>query len=104
MARKHAQYLTAVVIALSMAFTTMPATSVKAAEPVVPMAETPAEQRVLIERLDAIRHINKKALSRTERKALRKETRALKKKLDRYGGVYISAGALVVIILLILLL
>ena len=59
----------------------------------------------LIARLQEIKAIDKSKLSSAEKKELRKETRNIKKHLrDISGGVYISAGALILIVLLIVLL
>lgn len=67
---------------------------------------SPASQ-ALLDRLAEIEHMDKSKLTRREKKALRKEVREIKKGLaaDGVGGtIYISAGALIVILLLILLL
>src|SRR5687767_7670370 len=56
-------------------------------------------------RLDEIKAMDVKKLSREEKKALRGEVRAIKKELKVIsGGVYLSVGALLLIILLIILL
>lgn len=72
---------------------------------------SPADQeRVLCiaERLEAIAATDRSTLTREERKALRIETRELKREADvfnRDGTVlYISAGTLIIILLLILIL
>jgi len=44
-------------------------------------------------------------LNRTERKSLRKELRSMKSELNAIGGgVYVSAGALILIVILLILL
>ncbi|NNL40596.1 MAG: hypothetical protein HKO75_12105 [Flavobacteriaceae bacterium] len=49
--------------------------------------------------------MDKSDLKRAEKKALRKEVRAIKTQLRTTGnGIYISAGALIIILLLIILL
>ncbi|RAW02704.1 hypothetical protein [Pseudochryseolinea flava] len=77
-------------------------------KPVVPATptETPAEQVARLEhRLEEIKSMDHKSLSAAEKRALRKEVRAIKKEMAQIsGGVYISVGALLLIILLILLL
>jgi len=55
----------------------------------------------LTQRLEQIRAMDKSQMSASERKALRKETRQIKKALG--GGVYISAGAIIVILIILLL-
>jgi hypothetical protein len=63
----------------------------------------------LLNQLYELRSTDKTALTRTERKELRKELRVKKAQLQqegrrRYGGVYISGTAIIIIILLIILL
>jgi hypothetical protein len=66
---------------------------------------TPAiEKSVLLNRLEEIKAINKTDLSSKDKKVLHKETRSIQKKLHHLsGGVYISAGALIVIIIILIL-
>lgn len=67
--------------------------------------EIPAEVRVMLDRLEEIKAMDKSNLERAEKKALRMEVRAIKTQLRTTGnGIYISAGALIVILLLILIL
>jgi hypothetical protein len=57
----------------------------------------------LITRLNEIKS-EKPNLNRSEIKKLKKEVRAVKAKMrDVYGGVYISVGALIIILLLIII-
>lgn len=60
----------------------------------------------LILRLDEIALIEKAALRPAERRALRKEVRSINKQLKaaNSGGVYISVGALLIVIILLILL
>lgn len=56
-------------------------------------------------RLEEIKAIDKKELSREERKALRHEVKEIKKELAAIsGGVYLSIGAILLIALLLILL
>lgn len=72
-------------------------------EPVTVNAE--AEARRLNNRLEEIKAMDKTQLSRAEKKALRGEVRAIKKELAAVsGGVYLSIGAIILIVLLIILL
>ena len=62
------------------------------------------QAEILTKRLEEINGMNKSALSRTEKKALRKEVRTIERSLrDIGGGVYISAGAIIVILILLII-
>lgn len=63
------------------------------------------QARTLLARLDEINNMDKSSLTKPEKKQLRKEVRAINKSLSGIsGGVYISVGALLVVILLLVLL
>ncbi|MBA4853354.1 hypothetical protein H1R81_23375 [Emticicia sp. BO119] len=63
------------------------------------------EGKIILSRLEEIKAMDKSEMSAKEKRELRKEVRALKAQAAQIGGgVYISAGALIVILLLILLL
>jgi len=75
-------------------------------ENVRPTTETP-EQKLerFNRRVEEIKAMDKSNLSRSEKKALKKEVREIRDEAKALGGgVYISAAALLVIILLIVLL
>ena len=55
----------------------------------------------LTQRLEQIQAMDKSQMSASERKALRKETRQIKKAVS--GGVYVSAGALIVLLIILIL-
>jgi Skp family chaperone for outer membrane proteins len=64
-----------------------------------------AEAKALLSRLDEIKTMDKTKLKASDKKNLRKEVRSIKRELkDISGGVYISAGALIVILILLILL
>lgn len=64
-----------------------------------------AEATALRTRLKEIKDTDKSQMSASEKKQLRKEKRAVKKELKAVsGGVYISAGTLIVILLILLIL
>ena len=64
-----------------------------------------AEAKALLSRLNEIKAKDVSKLNTTEKKNLRKEVRSIKRKLkDISGGVYISAGVLIVILILLVLL
>ena len=81
----------------------MAAEGTPATESSVP-AEMPAEVRIMLDRLHEIKDMDKSALTRLEKKELRMETRAIKSAMRSSGnGIYLSVGALLVIIIIILL-
>lgn len=53
-------------------------------------------------RLEEINAMDKSQLSASERKALRKEVREIKKARNS-GGIYLSAGAIIIILLILIL-
>src|SRR4051812_24748475 len=66
--------------------------------------EMPAEVKVMFNRLEEIKTMDKSSLSRSEKKELRKEVRAIKAELKTTSnGVYFSVGAIIIIILLLIL-
>jgi hypothetical protein len=71
--------------------------------------EEPSEHaKALLMRLFEIKNMDKTALSNSDKKALRKELRGMKKEMKASCGldskVYISVGAIIIILLLILIL
>jgi len=67
--------------------------------------EVPAEVKILLNRLDEIKEMDKSSLNSSEKKELRKEVRAIKTELKATGnGVYLSVGAIIIVILLLILL
>lgn len=69
-----------------------------------PTTEIPAEVTVMLNRLEEIKDMDKSALTRMEKKDLRKEVRAIKTEIRSSGnGLYISAGAIIIILLILLL-
>ena len=85
------------------AFTTMSASEniPKATTP----SEIPAEIQVMLSRLDEIKEMDKSELNRAEKKELRKEVRAINSEIRSSGnGLYLSAGAIIIILLIIILL
>ncbi|MEI7586807.1 hypothetical protein [Runella sp.] len=70
-----------------------------------PEAAKATQARTLLARLDEINNMDKSSLTKPEKKQLRKEVRSINKTLSGIsGGVYVSVGALLVIILLLVLL
>ena len=67
--------------------------------------EIPAEVKVMLNRLDEIKAMDKSNLTSVEKKELRKEVRTIKTELRSTGnGVYLSVGAIIIVILLLILL
>ncbi len=67
--------------------------------------EVPAEVKILLNRLEEIKKMDKSNLNSSEKKELRKEVKTIKKTLKSTGnGVYLSVGAIIIIILLLILL
>ena len=58
----------------------------------------------LVHRLEEIKAMDRSNMSRTEKKALRQEVKGIKKELATAGGgVYLSVGAIIIVILLLIL-
>lgn len=68
-------------------------------------AANAAEAATILNRLNEINAMDKSSLSFSEKKTLRKEVRASKKRMNQIGGgVYVSAGALILILVLLIIL
>lgn len=102
--KKVSRYLTA----LSLVILLVPAqlfatpTISESAIPVSPASES-AKMDIMLKRLNEIKDMDKSDLSATERKELRKEVRAIKDSVKDSGGVYISVGAIIIILLILIL-
>ncbi len=69
-----------------------------------PKTETEQSQR-LINRLEEIKSMDLKSLTRKERRELKHEVKSIQKELHtNSSGVYISVGAIIIILLLLILL
>lgn len=64
----------------------------------------PALSEQLVNRLAEIKAMDASALSRKEKRELRKEVKAIEKKLADNGGVYLSVGAIILIVVLLIIL
>lgn len=69
-----------------------------------PNAMSESEASRLANRLNEIETMDKSNLSRPEKRELRREVRAIKKTADSSGGVYLSVGAVILIIVLLIIL
>lgn len=64
-----------------------------------------ARAQQLIQRLEEIKGMNKSEMTRLEKKSLRNEVKEIKKEMKvMSGGVYLSVGAIIIVILLLILL
>ena len=64
-----------------------------------------AQAQVLLTRLDKINAMDKSMLTPAEKKQLRKEVRSIQAQLmDISGGVYLSVGAILIIVLVLIIL
>ena len=66
-------------------------------------AET-AHANALMDRLNEIKDMDMAAMSSSEKNELRKEVRAIEKEQRPSGGIYISVGAAILVVLLLILL
>ncbi len=109
--KKSIIYLMAVILALTIlpvqtfASPKEDPSSLVTTKPVESTTTESAEAKALLFRLDEIKNMDMTKLKASEKKDLRKEVRSIKRELkDISGGVYISAGALIVILILLILL
>jgi hypothetical protein len=88
-----------------MVFISLGVPSYSAESPVVATETPEATVARLTERLEEIKAMDHKSMTRAEKKALRKEVREIKQEMAAVsGGVYISVGAIIIILLLLILL
>lgn len=72
---------------------------------IVSKTELKTDENLLLFRLNEIKTMDKSTLTTYERNKLRKEVRVIKKELVRSsGGIYLSVGAILLIILLLIIL
>jgi len=68
-------------------------------------ADNPNKTTDPLARLLEIKNMNKENLSRSEKKELRKEVKQIRKELKaNQNGIYLSVGAIIIIVLLLILL
>ncbi len=103
--KKLISCLTTALLLTTLASNQIMATSLPATTSIDMPGES-ADVKALLIRLDEIKAMDISTLTRSEKKELRNEVRSAKKALRNhsYGGVYISGGAILIIILLIILL
>jgi Skp family chaperone for outer membrane proteins len=93
------------ILAMILSFTFNPSTASAAPDPIkIESPKEAAQAKQLISRLEEIKLMDVSKMSHDEKKAIRKEVKAIKAKLhDIGGGVYISAGALILILVLLII-
>jgi hypothetical protein len=63
-----------------------------------------AEAKVLLNRLEVIKEMSKSQLSSVQKKELRKEVRSIREQMKKHSdGIYLSIGAAIIILLLLIL-
>lgn len=72
----------------------------------IPATPSPeAQAQVMLNRLNEIKAMDMSALGKAEKRQLRQEVRTIKSDMKALsGGVYLSIGAIIIIILLVILL
>ena len=103
--KKTILYLIILLLSLGVFSTSMMASEKNATIPTPTPKEVPAYVQNMLNRIDEIKEMDKSTLSRAERKELRNEVREINKEIRSTGnGVYLSVGAIIVILLLIIIL
>ena len=104
--KKTTLYLLILIMSISFFPNTMTAASGNPSNaPVAKPIEVPAHVQVQLDRLNEIKAMDKSDMTSTEKKALRKEVKVIKSSLrDSNSGVYLSIGAIIIIVLLLILL
>lgn len=96
---------TMLLLVTSVTYPLQAATEPRATTPPISEPLTAEKVTVLTNRLEEIGAMDKSTLSSTEKKALRKEVRTIKRDITAAGGtVYLSVGALLLIIILLIVL
>ena len=97
-------YLMMMVLSLSVIPTTISAKEKNPTAITANPTEVPAAVRVMYDRLEEIKAMDKSSMTSVEKKELRKEVRAIKANLKATNnGVYLSVGAIIIIILILIL-
>ena len=103
--KKLPVYLMMAVLSLSVFPTTMSAKEKDQTAITATPKEVPAEVKIMMNRLEEIKALDKSSMTRVEKKELRKEVREIKTTLAASNnGVYLSVGAIIIIILLLIIL
>jgi hypothetical protein len=98
-------YLMMIVLSLSLFPSTVTASEKNITAVTANSNEMPAEVKGMLSRLEEIKTMDKSSMSRLEKKELRKEVKTIKSTLRASGnGVYLSIGAIIIIVLLLIIL
>jgi hypothetical protein len=85
-------------------FPLVPVQAGSEAKPILNASEEPTEVSVILARLDEIKSMDFSSMTKAEKKNLRQEVRDLKREARALsGGVYLSAGAIIIILLILIL-
>lgn len=102
--KKFPLYLMMMVFSLSIFPQTSFASEKNAPAKTAKTTEIPAEVKVMLNRLEEIKAMDKSEMKASEKKELRKEVRTIKAQLKASNnGVYLSVGAIIIVILLLIL-
>lgn len=102
--KKTTLYLMIMVLSLTVIPTTISAKEKNPTAITANPKEVPAAVKVMYDRLEEIKAMDKSSMTSVEKKELRKEVRAIKANLkSTNNGVYLSVGAIIIIILLLIL-
>lgn len=103
--KKSNLYLVMMLLSLSVMPATIIAAEKNATEIAVNTKEVPKEVTTMLNRLEEIKAMDKSTLTSVEKKELRVEVRTIKAELrSTNNGVYLSVGAILIIILLLIIL
>jgi hypothetical protein len=103
--KKLPLYLMMMVLSLSIFPSTITASEKNSTANTANTKEMPVEVKVMLNRLEEIKAMDKSEMNYSEKKVLRKEVRAINANLkSSNSGVYLSVGAIIIIILLLILL
>jgi hypothetical protein len=96
------------VFAATMAIAVPAKSNPTATDPVTPVNTGDAKEiraQQMVQRLEEIKAIDKSTLTKAERKALRKEVKEIRAEArrDEIKGIYLSIGAVIIIVLLLIL-
>ena len=89
---------------LSLTFLPQSSFAVSVDPPVVNTTTPTPTTNALLLRLNEIKNMDRSKLSSSEKKTLRKEVRTMKREAMKSGGVFLTVGALLIVIVLLILL